>query len=642
VQSLIAEPFTRLIAQVVVIVALSRLIGLGARRFGQPMVIAELVAGILLGPSLLGWLLPDVSRALFASDSLPSLGLVSQVGLVLFMFLIGLELDPRLLRERGHAPLVISQATFLVPLLLGVLLALYLYPRWAGSEVTRATFAIFVGAAMSSTAFPVLARIVAERNLVRSRLGTLALACAAIDDVIAWCLLAFVVASVRATGLTAAAATSGLAILYIAAMFLVVRPLLARLARRVGRGVLSNDRVAAVMLLLFASSWATELIGIHALFGAFLFGAIMPRDGGLAHALSEKLGDIVIVVLLPLFFAYSGVRTQIGLLDSTQAWMTCGLIVLVACAGKLGAGTLAARLTGLSWRESGAVGALMNTRGLMVLIVLNLGLDFEIIDPALFSMFVVMALVTTFAAKPLLDAVYPMGQHIRDLLVRERAGAQGRTRPDEGYRVLACVQSQGSAAGLYALARALSGASEHARVHALALRAPDAAADEPGLTPTESSDIRLMSFPSSDPARDICRMAEVKAADIVLLGRVLRGGSGLLGSTAGRVVAECIRSVGVLVGSGDLELREVLFVQSGGPHDAAARTIADRLLAAGSRVTEGGRDAPFALLELRAFDLVVTGLPDDRDADELVRGWRAHGCGEALLVVRGVRGEVEG
>jgi hypothetical protein len=304
-------------------------------------------------------------------------------------------------------------------------------------------------------------------------------------------------------------------------------------------------------------------------------------------------------------------------------------VLLVACAGKLGAGTLAARLSGLSWRESGAMGALMNTRGLMVLIVLNLGLDFGIIDPALFSMLVVMALVTTFAAKPLLDAIYPMGQHIRDLLATESTAEEPPARPD--HRVLACIVDPRSSPSLYALARALGG---DARVHALALRSPDAPAndDEPS---HGNGGVKPMSFASSEPAVDICRMAEVKAADLVLLARRPAAGDGLLGRTSARVMADCSRCVGLLLPSAELRTRDVLLIESGGPHDAAARRIADRLIASGARVIEGGSDVASALVERRGFDLLVTGLPDEDDGRELVRSWLGRGHGASVLVIRG-------
>jgi Kef-type K+ transport system membrane component KefB len=405
---LIHDPLTRFLAQTTTIIVASRLLGRLARRVGQPMVIAEITAGIVLGPSLFGWLCPNAAQALFPADSMAALQLVSQLGLILFMFLIGLELDPNLLRGHGRTSFVISHTSIIVPFALGSLLAFYLYPKWSSQNVSRTAFVLLLGVAMSITAFPVLARILSERRLLRTRVGAVTIACAAIDDATAWCILAFVVAAARSTGFRAATITTLLAFAYVLLMFYVARPLLRRVAVRVGsRATLSQNVIALVLVCLFLSSWCTELIGIHALFGAFLFGAVLPKEGGLAHMLAKKLDDLVLVLLLPLFFAFSGVRTQLALLGGEGALGVCLLIILVACVGKFGGSTLAARFTGMSWRESGALGVLMNTRGLMELIVLNIGLDLGVISPTVFAMMVVMALVTTFMTQPILAVLYP-------------------------------------------------------------------------------------------------------------------------------------------------------------------------------------------------------------------------------------------
>jgi Kef-type K+ transport system membrane component KefB len=421
---LIHDPLTRTIAQIVVIVGAARLIGLAVRRLRQPMVIAEVIAGILLGPSLLGWVLPGVSAALFPAESLSTLQMMSQLGLVLFMFIIGLELDLSLLRSRGHVALIISNCSIAVPFLLGMLLAIYLHPRFSEPEVGFMPFALFMGAAMSITAFPVLARILAERNLLRTHVGAISIACAAVNDVTAWCILAFVVTAVRADGFAAAGRTTLLALLYVGIMLVVIRPLLVRLAARItAPEALSHNAVAAILVLALLSSWATEIIGIHALFGAFLFGAILPKDGALPAGLIAKIESLVLVVLLPLFFAYSGLRTHIGLLDSSGDWIVCGLILAVACIGKFGGTVIPARLTGMPWREAGALGVLMNTRGLMELIVLNIGVDLGVISPAIFTMMVIMALVTTFITSPILGWIHPAGE-----LGAEVAGAEPEPR----------------------------------------------------------------------------------------------------------------------------------------------------------------------------------------------------------------------
>ena len=411
-----ANPLTLLLLQLIAIIGLSRLIGRGARWLGQPLVIAEVVAGIVLGPSLLGQVAPGWMGALFPVESLPGLKLLSQVGLVLFMFLVGLDLDPRMLKGKGKASVAISHSSIAVPFALGAGAgALWLYEKLSDPSVPFLSFVLFMGAAMSITAFPVLARILSERGLMQTRVGAVALTCAAVDDVTAWCLLAFVVSLVRASDLMDAVLTTVLALGYSGFMVVAVRPFLGRLGARVaqGRGLTQNV-VAVTLLLLLASAWVTEFIGIHALFGAFLFGAIIPKEHGLAEGLAKRVEDVAVVLLLPVFFAFSGLRTQIGLLNSAEAWTTCGVIILLACVGKFGGSAVAARLTGMRWREAGAIGVLMNTRGLMELIVLNLGLDLGVISPTLFTMMVLMALVTTVITTPLLKWIYPPAEQARE------------------------------------------------------------------------------------------------------------------------------------------------------------------------------------------------------------------------------------
>jgi Kef-type K+ transport system membrane component KefB len=398
-----------LLVQIAVVVIAARGVGLLFRRIGQPQVMGEMVAGILLGPSLLGWVAPALSARLFPPASLGFLNSISQVGLLVFMFLVGLELNPRLLRGRGHTALVTSHASIVVPFFLGSLLALRLYPRLSDASVTFTGFALFMGAAMSVTAFPVLARILTERGLMRTRVGTVAVACAAVDDVTAWCILAVVVAIVRASsGAVPVWATVAGSAAYVALMVLGVRRALAPLERRYERnGRVTQDMLGVILLVALASAWATEALGVHALFGAFLAGAVMPKGEGFVHALTGKLEDVTVVLLLPLFFAFTGLRTHVGLVEGAQMWGYCGLIVLVAVAGKFGGSAVAARLTGMSGREAAAIGALMNTRGLMELVILNIGLDIGVISPAVFAMMVLMALATTFMTSPLLELVYP-------------------------------------------------------------------------------------------------------------------------------------------------------------------------------------------------------------------------------------------
>ncbi len=397
-----------LLLQMASIILVSRLLHLVLRRIGQPLVIAEVIGGILLGPSLLGLIWPEAMTGLFPKSSMPTLGLLSQVGLVLFMFLVGLELDHKLLRGKTRSSVIISQTSIVFPFLLGLGAAFWLYESYAPHGVAFLPFALFMGIAMSITAFPVLARILNERGLFTSKVGAISIACAAVDDVAAWCLLAFVVAISRAQGVEAAAWTSGMALAFVGIMFYVVRPLLKRAGEKVmANGGLTPTLTAMTLLLLILSATVTEIIGIHALFGAFLFGALVPKEGGLADALARRMETVAVVMLLPLFFAYSGLRTEIGLLDDPRDWLIAGAIILLATIGKFGGATIAARLTGLDWRESSAVGVLMNTRGLMELIALNIGMDLGVISPTLFTMLVIMALVTTFATSPVVGWVYP-------------------------------------------------------------------------------------------------------------------------------------------------------------------------------------------------------------------------------------------
>ncbi|HMB95088.1 MAG TPA: cation:proton antiporter, partial [Tepidisphaeraceae bacterium] len=399
-----------LLMQLALILALSRVMGWIFGYFRQPVVMGEMIAGIMLGPSVLGWLSPTLSQHLFPAESVQYLNILSQLGVIFFLFLVGLELDPKLLKNRGHTAVVISHVSIIAPFLLGAALTIYLYPRLFNNapNMSFTSAALFIGAAMSITAFPVLARILTERNLHKTKIGAIAITCAAVDDVTAWCMLAFVVGVARADGLRPGIRTAVLAVVYIFFMLFVVRPFLRRLQGLYERqGRLSQNVVAVIFLLTLASAYATEAIGIHALFGAFIMGAIMPKGTKFIRTLSEKLEDYTVIFLLPIFFAYTGLRTQIGLLDNADLWLDTGLVILVACAGKFGGSTLAGKACGLSWAEASTVGILMNTRGLMELVILNIGLQEGVITPAIFAMMVLMALVTTALTTPVLHLVFP-------------------------------------------------------------------------------------------------------------------------------------------------------------------------------------------------------------------------------------------
>ncbi|MEU2108434.1 cation:proton antiporter [Streptomyces sp. NPDC019507] len=372
------------------------------RRFGQPPVIGEIAMGIVLGPSLLGWLWPEAQHWLFPESVLPYTSVLGQLGLLGFMFLVGLELDLGALRGSSRTAVAVSQAGMLVPLGLGALLAFPLYGRLAPDGVGFMPFTLFMAVAMSVTAFPVLARILVDRGLYGTPLGALAMACAAVDDVAAWCLLALVVALTAAGSPFDALSAAGLTVAFGVAMVLVVRPLLARWASR-GRADRANDGVVLVLLFsgLCLSALATDLIGVHTLFGAFLFGVATPRGHRRVEASAARLRAVVVPVLLPLFFVHTGLSTEIGALAADPAqWLWTGALLAVAVLGKWGGAAGAARMCGRPWREAMSIGALMNCRGLTELVVLTIGLELGVIGPDLFTMLVLVALITTALTAP--------------------------------------------------------------------------------------------------------------------------------------------------------------------------------------------------------------------------------------------------
>lgn len=395
-----------LLLQIIVIIIVARTFGHLFKRMGQPMVIGEILAGIVLGPSLLGAYLPEVSSFLFPAESLGSLSMLSQIGLMLFMFVVGMELDLTVLRNKAHDAVVISHASIIIPFALGVGMAYYIYTGHAPEHIQFSSFALFIGISMSITAFPVLARIIQERKIHKTRMGAVVITCAAADDITAWCLLAVVIAIVKAGSFVSALYTIGLAIAYVFVMLWFVKPALQK-AGEVSQSHKSSDNtlVAVFFLVLLISSFATETIGIHALFGAFMAGVIMPENVRFRAAFVEKIEDVALVLFLPLFFVISGLRTEIGLLDDWELWKITGVIIVIAIIGKFAGSALAARFVGQSWRDSLSIGALMNTRGLMELVVLNIGYDLGVLKSEVFAMMVIMALVTTFMTGPTLNLI---------------------------------------------------------------------------------------------------------------------------------------------------------------------------------------------------------------------------------------------
>lgn len=400
------HPLALLLAQIATIIVVAKIFGWLCSKIGQPTVIGEMIAGIVLGPSLVGLYFPEFSATFFPKQSLGNLQFLSQIGLILFMFIVGMELDLKALQNKAKDAVVISHASIIVPFTLGLGLAYFIYLSFAPEGVQFLSFGLFMGIAMSITAFPVLARIVQERNIQKTKLGAVVITCAAADDITAWCILAAVIAIVKAGSFTSTIFTIALALTYIALMIYVVRPFLQRIGDLYStKESLSKQIVAIFFLTLIVSAYTTEIIGIHALFGAFMAGAIMPENVKFRNLFIEKIEDIALVMLLPLFFVFTGLRTQIGLLNEPYLWAITGIIIVVAVAGKFIGSALAAKFVGQNWKDSLSIGALMNTRGLMELVVLNIGFDLGVLSVELFSMMVIMALTTTFMTGPVLDLI---------------------------------------------------------------------------------------------------------------------------------------------------------------------------------------------------------------------------------------------
>ena len=396
----------RLILSIGAILLATRLFGWIFQRIGQPRVVGEMTAGIILGPSLFGRFFPGAFAQVFPASSLPSLTVLSQMGLLLFMFVVGLEVDLKGILKQRAAVVLISNVSILLPLALGVGLATALYPQFAGVQVPFSSFALFMGTAMSITAFPVLARILKERNLLGTSLGTIAISCAAIDDISAWLLLAILTAMVQsAQSWRHLAVTLLLLAIFVVIMLVLVRraaSFLEPLYQKQGAGM---EFISTLVLILLAASWTTERLGVHALFGAFMAGLVMPKNEPMIATVVDRIESLSLALLLPLFFALTGLRTRVDLLTGKSMWAYTAAIVATAVLGKLAGATLTAKATGMNWKDSMGLGVLMNTRGLVELVILNAGLDLGVLSPPLYTMMVLMALVTTFMTTPLLIAM---------------------------------------------------------------------------------------------------------------------------------------------------------------------------------------------------------------------------------------------
>ncbi len=590
--------------EVLIVIGLSRLVGLGFRWINQPLVIGEIVAGIMLGPSLFGLVAPELSATLFPPETVPFLNVLSQVGLIFFMFLIGLELNPKYLSGNLEVAVLTSHVSILVPFSLGTLLAVLLYPLISNASVSFTAFALFLGAAMSITAFPVLARIITENNLQGTRLGTLALTCAAVDDVTAWCVLAVAIAVARTGSIAAAFPTIVESLLYIGVMVTLGRNFLSRLATYYRRNKRLNQLVLALIYAgVVASALITELIGIHLIFGAFLLGAIMPKNAGLVREIAVKTEDFVLIFLLPVFFAYSGLRTQIGLLNSPELWLLSVLVLAVAIAGKYIGTYVAARVSGINKREASALGWLMNTRGLTELIVLNIGLELGVISPLLFTMLVIMALVTTFMTSPLLEWTYPKKLIKLNVVETELETEIDAEIADRPYRVLVPVANPDTQKGLLQLAVAIAvNYQQPAIVNPLSLieLQEDYAYES---TPVEANRLiqerhqlldeliqrleppaaRSYVHPivrvSNNVARETIQIAALEQADLVVVGWHRPAFSNnRLGGRVGQILTAATVDVAVFIDRGEERLENLLVPYSGNIHDDLALILALRLL----------------------------------------------------------------
>ena len=656
------EVLLYLLLDLVIIIAAARIMGAAARKLGQPAVIGEIIAGIMMGPTLLGRIDADLPGRLFPKEV--PLRSLADLGLVFFMFLVGLELDSKLLRSQGKRAVQISVSGVVTPLILGILVGLAIYnvnlkgtfsAVEAGAEIPgKLTFSLFMGAAMCITAFPVLARILVETGLYKTAVGTATLCAAAVDDVIAWILLAAVVGIVQNGSPAAAGQAFLLTAVFIVAMVVVGRRLLDILARRYDReGRLTVDMVAIILAGVLISAYCTEKIGIHSIFGAFVFGAIMPKRSGLTHELTDKVEDFVVVVMLPVFFLVTGLRTDLFTLDSVSlvGWLL--LILGVAVAGKfLGCG-IAARLTGSSTSDAIVVGSLMNTRGLTELVILTIGLNLGVLSDRTFAMMVIMALTTTFMAAPIVNRLMPKSERMRDLGEPETPAVA-----PTAVRILVAIADRAHASELVDAAVRLTGTRRPAELVLVELvpvsRAPELRSglieEEEQVERTRDAlqpladrasaagvTARVLSFLTDDAPRDVARLAADQSCELVVASWP-DSGARRVQAFARRLLTKAACDVELVPGRvGVAPEGPVVVLLNGGSHDEAALKAARALTPTGGtlRVVGGapaGRPRAFGPEGSRAFALwadelsresLVTVVPEhtllsdaDRDAAE--------------------------
>ena len=573
------DPLAILLAQIVMIILTARVFGWFFQKIGQPTVIGEIIAGIVLGPSLVGMYFPEFSAALFPEESLGNLKFLSQIGLILFMFVIGMELDVKVLKNKASEAIVISHASIIFPFAMGIGLSYFVYNQFAPSGVEFLSFSLFMGIAMSITAFPVLARIVQERGIHKTRLGAIVITCAAADDITAWCLLAVVIAIVKAGEFVGSLYVISLALLYVLAMLFIVKPFL----KRIGDLYSEKDNIgkpvmAIFFLLLIISSYATEVIGIHALFGGFMMGAIMPDIAKFRMIFIEKVEDVSVILLLPLFFVFTGLHTQVGLINDIYLWKVTGAIIAVAVIGKFVGSALAAKFVGQNWHDSLTIGALMNTRGLMELIVLNIGLELKVLTPEVFTMMVIMALVTTFMTGPALNLIGFIFKNKKEVEVVE-------TEEENKYRILISFGNNEKGKSLLRLANSLTKKQKTASVitamhlsksdelHGFNLEEIEKESFDPLLQESKQLSVNLLSIfkVTNDIETEIADVANNGDYDLLLVGL---GKSIFEGSLLGKVIGFTTRIINPDRLIDKFKGKEGLFENS--PFDERTRQIVTR------------------------------------------------------------------
>ncbi|NVO20668.1 MAG: cation:proton antiporter [Bacteroidetes bacterium] len=581
------HPVSILLLQIVVIILVSRLFGFFFQKIGQPTVIGEVLAGIMLGPSFLGLFFPGTFGFIFPHGSLDTLQFLSQIGLILFMFIIGMELDLKLLKNTASTAVLVSHSSIIIPFLLGVILSLFLFANYSPQNIGFLPFALFMGISMSITAFPVLARILQERGITRTPLGTMALTCGAIDDVTAWAMLAIVIAIVKSGSMVGAIYTISLTLIYIGVMLFLVQPFLARVGKiYIAKETINKTLIALIFSLLLFSSYITESIGIHALFGAFVAGLIMPHNIDFKKNLIEKIEDISLVLFLPLFFAFTGLRTQIGLLNEGYHWWIFLLVLAVAIIGKFGGGMMAARYGGLSWNISLAIGILMNTRGLIELVVLNIGYELGILSPQIFAIMVLMALVTTFMTNPLLQ--------LNDHFFRKKAQSVV-DKLTEPFKVLISFGPPAMGSTLLKVAQQLSPpGSEQGKIQYSAIHLTPSSEvhpaqalifEEEGFSPIKKAaqadgiTIKTIYKATDDVQNEIIRTANKGNFDMLLMGSARSVFTeNYLGGKIRRVLNDCKCNIGIFVDKYYSDCSRVLVLIPGTANPVILRMIRNLLI----------------------------------------------------------------